>query len=158
MYLHFLKTLILKFQEKHQISNSFKPVKRLIVNYLKKKQNNNNNNNNKNNNNKTLNTLTIRVDCERINGCYKNAEYRGKIIRCDLTLNAGPYAGACRGAFAPPSWANYFKIMQIFTRNWVYIPNFGLKISTLLRKTLKFAPPPLPLSKVCVRAWNNQLF
>ena len=27
MYLHFLKTLILKFQEKHQISYSFDPGK-----------------------------------------------------------------------------------------------------------------------------------
>ena len=26
------------------------------------------------------------------------------------------------------SWANYFKIMQFFTRHWVYTPNFGLKI------------------------------
>ena len=31
--------------------------------------------------------LTIRVDCERINVRYTNAEYRGKITRCDLTLN-----------------------------------------------------------------------
>ena len=31
--------------------------------------------------------LTIRVDYERINGRYTNAEYRGKITRCDLTLN-----------------------------------------------------------------------
>ena len=37
--------------------------------------------------------LTIRVDCERINARYTNAEYRGKITVCDLTLNAGPYAG-----------------------------------------------------------------
>ena len=31
--------------------------------------------------------LTIRVDYERINGRYTNAEYRGKITRCDLKLN-----------------------------------------------------------------------
>ena len=31
--------------------------------------------------------LTIRVDYEQINGRYTNAEYRGKITRCDLTLN-----------------------------------------------------------------------
>ena len=31
--------------------------------------------------------LTIRVDYERINGRYTNAEYRGKITRCDLTLS-----------------------------------------------------------------------
>ena len=34
--------------------------------------------------------LTIRVDYERINGRYTNytnAEYRGKITRCDLTLD-----------------------------------------------------------------------
>ena len=41
--------------------------------------------------------LTIRVDCERINGHYTNDEYRGKKTRCDLTLNTGPYAGACGG-------------------------------------------------------------
>ena len=45
--------------------------------------------------------LTIRIDCERINGRYTNAEYRGKITRRDLTLNTGPYAGACGGALAP---------------------------------------------------------
>ena len=28
------------------------------------------------------------------------------------------------------SWANYFKIMQFFTRNWVYAPNFGLRTFT----------------------------
>ena len=61
--------------------------------------------------------LTVTVDCERINGRYTNAEYRGKKTRCVLTLKTGPYAGACGGAFAPPSWANYFKIMQIFNRN-----------------------------------------
>ena len=33
--------------------------------------------------------------------------------------------------------ANYFKIMQCFTTNWVYTPNFGLKI----RIFLKFASP-----------------
>ena len=38
----------------------------------------------------------------------------------------------------PLSWANYFKIMQFFTRNWVYTPNFGLKIRFFLR----FTPPP----------------
>ena len=31
--------------------------------------------------------LTIRVDYERINGRYTNAEYHGKITRCYLTLN-----------------------------------------------------------------------
>ena len=36
--------------------------------------------------------LTTKVDCERIIGRYTNAEYRGKITRCDLTLNTGPYA------------------------------------------------------------------
>ena len=37
----------------------------------------------------------------------------------------------------PPSCANYFKIMQIFTRNWVYTPDFGLKISTPRFKSLR---------------------
>ena len=75
--------------------------------------------------------LTIRVDYERINGRYTNAEYRGKITRCDLTLNinTGPYAeggGGCVCVWGggwgsvrshSPSCANYFKIKQIFTRN-----------------------------------------
>ena len=80
--------------------------------------------------------LTIRVDYERINGRYTNAEYRGKITRCDLTLNIKyrPVRRGGRGVVRshprpappprspPPSYANYFKIMQIFTRNWVYTP------------------------------------
>ena len=91
--------------------------------------------------------LTIKIDCERIIGRYTNAEYRGKITRCDLTLNIGPYAeGGWRwggGAVVrshSPSWANYFKIMQIFTRNLVYTPNFGLKFSTPLVKPLNSHP------------------
>ena len=105
MYLHVLKTSILKFQQKHQISYSFKQVKRLMVNYLKQQQQQQQkttttNNNNKNNNNrkkrgkkKSSKKLTIRVDYGRINGRYSNAEYRGKITRCGLTLTTGPYAG-----------------------------------------------------------------
>ena len=82
MYLHILKTLILKFQEKHQISYSFKPG--LIVNYLKKQQQQQQQktkqtttttkkttkNNNKKKQQQTVNMLTIRIDCERINGRY----------------------------------------------------------------------------------------
>ena len=71
--------------------------------------------------------LTIWVDYERINGRYTNAEYRGKITRCDLTLNIRyrPVRRDGRGIGGgvrshSPSCANYFKIMQIFTRNWVY--------------------------------------
>ena len=45
----------------------------------------------------------------------------------------GPYAGDGGGGCR----ANYFKTMQFFTRNWVNIPNFGLKIRIYLR----FAPP-----------------
>ena len=48
--------------------------------------------------------LTIRVDYERINGRYTNAEYRRKITRCDLTLNikCRPVRrGGGGGAFAP---------------------------------------------------------
>ena len=70
-----------------------------------------------------LNMLTIRVDYERINGRYTNAEYRGKITRCDLKLNI-KYRPVRRKGWGrealhshPPSWAYYFKIMQILTRN-----------------------------------------
>ena len=111
--------------------------------------------------------LTMRVDYERLNGRYTNAEYHGKITRCDLTLNI-KYRPVLRGVRVgggvrshPPSCANYFKIMQIFTRNWVYTPDFGLKSSTPFVKPLNShppPPPPAPFSKVCVRAWNNQLF
>ena len=57
-----------------------------------------------------------------------------------------------------PSWQNYFKIMQFFTRNWVFNPNFGLKVRIFLRftsgfiKFLIFAPP---FSKVCIRACTH---
>ena len=66
--------------------------------------------------------LTIRVDCERINGRYtNNAEYRGKITRRDLTLNIGPNVGGVGEGGGvrsyPSSWANNFKVTQIFTRN-----------------------------------------
>ena len=50
--------------------------------------------------------LTIKIVYERINGRYTNAEYRGKITRCDLTLNI-IYRAVRRGgrgvgdAFAP---------------------------------------------------------
>ena len=85
--------------------------------------------------------LTIRVDYERINGRYTNAEYRGKITRCALKLNI-KYRPVRRGGRGRgvrshrPSWANYFKIMQILTRNWVYTPDFGLKICTPFVKPL----------------------
>ena len=88
--------------------------------------------------------LTIRVDFERINGRYTNAEYRGKITRGDLTLNI-KYRPVRRGGRVwgdPSSCANYFKIMQIFTRNWVYTPDFGLKISTPFVKPLNSHPHP----------------
>ena len=82
--------------------------------------------------------LTIRVDYERINGRYTNAEYRGKITGCDLTLNIKyrPVRRGGRGG-GGVSCANYFKIMQIFTRNWVYTPDFGLRISTPFVKSLR---------------------
>ena len=44
---------------------------------------------------------TIRVDYERINGRYTNAEYRGKITRCDLTLNI-KYRPVRRGGRGTP--------------------------------------------------------
>ena len=46
----------------------------------------------------------------------------------------------------PPSWANYFKVVQFFYQNWVYTPNFGPNIRIFLRfaptcvKYVKFAP------------------
>ena len=52
------------------------------------------------------------------------------------------------------NWANYFNIMPFCNRNWVYTPNFGLKIRIFLRfappfvRPFKFAPP---FSKVWVR-------
>ena len=46
-------------------------------------------------------------------------------------------AGGRRVGMRSPSWADYFKIMQFFTRNWAYTPNFGLKIRIFLR----FVPP-----------------
>ena len=69
----------------------------------------------------------------------------------DLKINVFPglYTGSrggVRGMY-PPSWANYLKIIQFFTRNWLYTPNFGLKIRIFLRfappfvKTLKIQPP-----------------
>ena len=92
MDLYFLKTLILKFQEKNiRFHIRLNRVKRLIVNYLKTTTTTIT----KKNNTKNLNMLTIRVDCERINGRYTNAELR----------------------LHSPSWANYFKIIQIFTKN-----------------------------------------
>ena len=100
--------------------------------------------------------LTIRVDYERINGRYTNAEYRGKTTRCDLTLNI-KYRAVRRGGRGwgvgvrshSPSCANYFKIKQIFTRNWVYTPDFGLKISIPFVKPLNsHSPPPPPFKSL----------
>ena len=44
----------------------------------------------------------------------------------------------------PANWANYFKLMQFLSRNWVYTPNFGLKVGIFLRFTL---PPPPSVEK-----------
>ena len=104
MYLHFLKTLILKFQEKHQISYWFKPGE----------------------------TFDRKLPRERINGRYTNAEYRGKITRCDLTLNTGPYAGACGGAFAPPLAG------LIISKSWRFLPETEF---TPLMLASQSAPP-----------------
>ena len=75
----------------------------------------------------------------------------------DIRLIVHPVRRYSAGvANTPHSWADY-KIMQFFTRNWVYTPNFGLKIRIFLRfaspfvKTLKFTPP---FSKVCIWAWS----
>ena len=69
-----------------KVRSTLNQVKRLVVKCLKKTTTTTIKK-------KTLNMLTIRVDCERINGRYTNAEYRAKMTRCDLTLNIGPYAG-----------------------------------------------------------------
>ena len=110
----------------------------------------------------------IRVDYERINGRYTNAEYRGKITRCDLTLNIKDRAvrrkGGGAGDGGGANCANYFKIMQIFTRNWVYTPDFGLKISIPFVKPLN--SHPLPFQKSAYRPeiissfklWTRVLF
>ena len=73
--------------------------------------------------------------------------------------SSGPYTDMVQGLRRhPASWANYFKIMQFFTRNWVYTPNFGLKIGILYKftpycvKYLNFAPA---FSSFCVRAWYS---
>ena len=60
-------------------------------------------------------------------------------IRVFRRVRRGVVVGAWPGGVRthPPSWTNDFKIMQFFTRNWVYTPNFGLQIRILLR----FAPP-----------------
>ena len=100
--------------------------------------------------------LKIRTDYERINGRYTNAEYLGKINRCDLKLNI-KYRPVRRGG-GGGAFANYFKIMQILTRNWVFTPDFGLKIDTSFVKPFSHPPPHTHTSKVCVRAWNNQRF
>ena len=103
-----------------------------------------------------VNMLTIRVDCERINGCYTNAEYREKIILCDLTLNTGPYAVGCvRAHLAGKTISKSCG----FSTETEFI-SLVLASKSAPRppppcKTLKFAPP---FSNVWVRAWKIQLF
>ena len=92
----------------------------------------------------TMNTETVQNDFMLTT--IEGSEFEGssKMV-CNMLLsdrhvcrpvrNGG---GGERGAGVHSSWANYFKIMQFFTRNWVFTPNFGLKIKSFLR----FAPPP----------------
>ena len=78
---------------------------------------------------------------------YKKISFIRKCFSCStiwtisVDIKSGPYSEWVRRVWSHPptcSWANDFKIMQFFffTRNCVYIPNFGLKIGIFLR----FAP------------------
>ena len=49
------------------------------------------------------------------------------------------------------SWANYFKIMQFFTKHWVYTPNFGFRI----RIFLWFAPPLCKIPYICTHFYKS---
>ena len=68
-------------------------------------------------------------------------------ISSSTQMGGWGWEGVRRGCIHTPLAINYFKIMQFCTRNWVYIPNFGLKIRIFLRfappfvKFLKFASP-----------------
>ena len=92
----------------------------------------------------------------------RNIFYKLKRGENEAILNSGPYAEGVRGVWSHPTgWANYFRIMQFFTRNCVYTPNLGLKIGIFWRfaspfvKLLKFTPP---FSKVCIGACNWLFF
>ena len=81
--------------------------------------------------------LTIRVDCERINGRYTNAEYRMKITRCDLTLNI-----KYRPVRTPLAGLIISKSCR-FSPETEFTPLILASKSHPLCKTLKFAPHPL---------------
>ena len=81
-------------------------------------------------------------------GRYKKHEFTAKVLHIYFQdIIPGPYAEGVIGVRSqPPSWANYFKIMQFFTRKCVNTPNFGLEIGIFLGfaprfvKFLKFTP------------------
>ena len=79
--------------------------------------------------------LTIRVDYERLNGRYTNAEYRGKITRCDLTLHI---------KYSPPPPPAVLIISKScrFSPETEFTPLFFASKSAPLCKTNKFAPAP----------------
>ena len=91
--------------------------------------------------------LTIKVDYERINGRYTNAEYRGKITRCDLTLSikyraARRGGGGLGGCVRTPLAVLIISKSCRFSPETGFTPDFGLKISTPFVKPLNSHPPP----------------
>ena len=90
--------------------------------------------------------LTIRVDYERINGRYTNAECRGKITRCDLTLNIKyrpvRSGGWCVRTPPPPLAVLIISKSRRFSPETEFTPLILASKSASLCKTLKFAPPP----------------
>ena len=68
---------------------------------------------------------------------YPTKKYRVGVQQTNNFLRMALRRGGVEGAIAPPSWTNYLKVMQFFTRNLVYTPNFGYKITIFIR----FASP-----------------
>ena len=70
------------------------------------------------------------------------------VVNLIVIIDAGPYAGG--GAWLrkhSPSWAIYFKMMQFFTRNWVYTPSFWHKNQNFLNIRTSSTPSPTPFVK-----------
>ena len=81
--------------------------------------------------------LMIRADCEQINGRYTNTEYRGKIMRCDLTLNTGPYAGRGGGGGGAG---------QIISKSYRFSPETDFTPLILASKSAPLPPFVKPLN------------